>query len=533
MIVLLHVIVLLQVIVQLTLSNNSTWWQRGRNSAMAQIHLQPPDPFDFMCPDDWPHWKRRFEQFRSAAGLQDDSAAKQVNTLLYCLGEEAESVLISTNITEEERKDYSKVIEKFDSFFKVRRNVIFERTRFNRRSQLPGEPVEQYIVELYNLAEHCNYGDLKSEMIRDRLVVGIQDLALSERLQLDPELTLEKAKTLVRQREAVKEQQQVLKGTGSSNLDEMQQSYSKRQPESRRGPQYYNQWNTKNKTPDPKPCIRCGRGRHPREKCPAKDVTCHRCQKRGHYGSCCRTKLDELSTSEECSTCGRDMDTISESNQEGQTIDSAFLDAVGDTMDTCWTATVTLNGKDVIFKLDTGAEVTAITEETYQMLNAELTPPCKKLYGPSQVPLLVKGHFQEQFTYQGKQTIQSVYVINTLKRNLLGLPTITALNLAVRVEAIMQCTNCAVADKFPSIFQGLGNFGESYTIRLKPGEKPHAIYTPRHVAMPLRSKVKQELDRIESMNVQSRRAYSLVCWYGGCAKKDWDHQNMCRPQAIE
>ena len=75
----------------------------------------------------------------------------------------------------------------------------------NRRSQMPGESVEQYIVELYNLAELCNYEDLKSEMIRDRLVVGIQDLALSERLQLDRELTLEKAKTLVRQREAVKE----------------------------------------------------------------------------------------------------------------------------------------------------------------------------------------------------------------------------------------------------------------------------------------------------------------------------------------
>ena len=98
---------------------------------MAQIYLQPPDPFDFKCPDDWHRWKRRFEQFRSAAGLQDASAAKQVNTLLYCLGEEVESVLIFTNITEEERKDYSKVIEKFDSFFKVRRNVIFERARFS------------------------------------------------------------------------------------------------------------------------------------------------------------------------------------------------------------------------------------------------------------------------------------------------------------------------------------------------------------------------------------------------------------------
>jgi len=124
-------------------------------------------------------------------------------------------------------KKSGKVIEKFDDFFKVRRNVIFEWARFNRRSQMPGESVEQYIVELYNLAEHCNYGNLTSEMIRDRLVVGIQDLSLSERLQLDPELTLEKAKKVVRQREAVKEQQQVLKGAGSGSLDEMQPRYGK------------------------------------------------------------------------------------------------------------------------------------------------------------------------------------------------------------------------------------------------------------------------------------------------------------------
>ena len=100
----------------------------------------------------------------------------------------------------------------------------------------------------------------------------------------------------------------------------------------------------------------------------------------------------------------------------------------------------------------------------------------------------------------------------------------------------MQHTNYAVADKFPSIFQGLGNFGESYTIKLKPGAKPHAIYTSRHVAMPLRSKF-QELDHMESMNVISK-VVEPTPWcvdIGGCAKKDWDHQNtcMCRPQAIE
>ena len=43
-------------------------------------------------------------------------------------------------------------------------------------------------------------------MIRDGIVVGIRDWALSKRLQMDPELTLEKAKMQVRQREAIHKQ---------------------------------------------------------------------------------------------------------------------------------------------------------------------------------------------------------------------------------------------------------------------------------------------------------------------------------------
>ena len=49
-------------------------------------------------------------------------------------------------------------------------------------------------------------------MIHDRLVVGIRDTSLSERLQMDADLTLEKAKKTVRLKEAVTEQQQLLKG---------------------------------------------------------------------------------------------------------------------------------------------------------------------------------------------------------------------------------------------------------------------------------------------------------------------------------
>ena len=100
-----------------------------------------------------------------------------MNTLLYCLGEEGEDLLHSTNITEDERKSYSNVRQKLNGFFQVRKNVIFERAKFNRRSQLAGETADQFIALLYSLAENCNYADLKEEMIRDRLVIGIQDMA--------------------------------------------------------------------------------------------------------------------------------------------------------------------------------------------------------------------------------------------------------------------------------------------------------------------------------------------------------------------
>ena len=35
-----------------------------------------------------------------------------------------------------------------------------------------GETIDQYVTELKRLAKDCAYGELKSEMIRDRIVCG-------------------------------------------------------------------------------------------------------------------------------------------------------------------------------------------------------------------------------------------------------------------------------------------------------------------------------------------------------------------------
>ena len=130
---------------------------------------------------------------------------------MNCMGEDTEEVLATTNITAEQKKEYRQVVQKFDEYFKVRKNLVYERASFNLAHQLADESAEQFITRLHQLAENCEFGDLKNEMIRDRLVIGIRDGQLSERLQMESDLTLQKAEKLVRQRAAVSQQQQALK----------------------------------------------------------------------------------------------------------------------------------------------------------------------------------------------------------------------------------------------------------------------------------------------------------------------------------
>ena len=84
---------------------------------MAHIRLDPPEPFNSAKPGEWSRWKRRFDQFRVASGLDEEGDGRQVCTLLYCLEEQAEDVLTSAcRIWSEDRKEYQKVVATLDKF---------------------------------------------------------------------------------------------------------------------------------------------------------------------------------------------------------------------------------------------------------------------------------------------------------------------------------------------------------------------------------------------------------------------------------
>ena len=196
------------------------------------------------------------------------------------------------------------------------------------------------------------------------------------------------------------------------------------------------------------------------------------------------------------------MAEIIEEKAEDQETDAGFLGAVRAGEPNSLMTSILLNGQEMSFKMDTGAEVTVISKQAFDDLQGvKLLPASKALYGPTYTPLRALGQFQVTLTKGQETSIQTVYVVDSLRTNLLGLPAITALELISRVDS---CGEENIKQRFLSLFRGLGCFGEEYTIKLREGVKPHALFTPWNVPIPLRPKVQEELERMEKLQVISR-----------------------------
>ena len=209
------------------------------------------------------------------------------------MGSKSDDILATFGLTTENSKKYDVVKDKFDGYFVKRRNIIFERAKFHRRKQESGEAVDSFITDLYGLAEHGQFGLLHGEMIRDRIVVGLADQKLSEKLQLDADLTLEKAINTVRQSESVRSQQSIVRGQEDANqpakVDRVHKSKPEKSLRTSLNPQgkTYKQSVGQNDVSNDV-CKRCGKSpAHKRTQCPAKDAYCRKCRKKGHFQAVC------------------------------------------------------------------------------------------------------------------------------------------------------------------------------------------------------------------------------------------------------
>ena len=92
---------------------------------------------------------------------------------------------------ENEGTIYKTSLEALDQHFCIKKNIPFERSICCAVKQLEKELIEQYITQLQQLAQYCEYGNEIENSIRDQIISCLSS-KLRKQLLTEPDVTLTK-----------------------------------------------------------------------------------------------------------------------------------------------------------------------------------------------------------------------------------------------------------------------------------------------------------------------------------------------------
>lgn len=135
--------------------------------------------------------------------------------LLLWVGEKGRDIYNTWTLTQDESKLLKSYYDRFEAYVMPKSNVIFARYKFHEKVQGASEPFEQFVTDLRLLVKDCNYAN-SEEMIRDRIVFGIQSPKVREKLlNVGSDLTLDKAIDIARSHEIAQAQMKTIDGSSS------------------------------------------------------------------------------------------------------------------------------------------------------------------------------------------------------------------------------------------------------------------------------------------------------------------------------
>ena len=383
--------------------------------SMAGLSFKPPATLnlDGNISANWKNWHRSWTIFKIASELSEKTQAVQCAAFLHVAGPAAQHVFASWTLEDTEKDKIDVLEKKFAEFCEPKKNVTISRYVFNSRTQELSENFATYLTALHELAKLCDYGALEDELLRDRIVCGISDNKVREKLLRTADLTLKIAIDTCTAAEASADQIKTLHpiaGATAAAAADVHAVRSKR---------FHRQSNMRGKDKHPEPpasqgprgerdgprsggstssqilkCAYCTY-QHPKGRCPAYGQRCRACGKTGHYqksSKCTKRKqhvqLVELSEgqSDSCS----DNSVVDDYDLDVKFSDAICIDANNDSDNDFyvdmvhsdnindWVENGIINGATVVkFKLDSGAQVNIIPSKvlkncTYTLHNSSM-----------------------------------------------------------------------------------------------------------------------------------------------------------------
>ena len=453
--------------------------------------------------ESWPSYIERLGHYFVANDVKD--AEKKVAILLSSCGVTTYTIirnLLAPDLPS--TKSFDQIVAAAGKHFNPKPSSIVQRFRFNSRSRKEGESVADFVAQLRQLSEHCQFGEALSDMLRDRIVCGINDQRIQRRLLSESDLTLAKAMELSLAMESADKDANTLKtgATGASAQPVLQlpATMGRGRTVKRNSPRANQQSSSAS-------CYRC-HGKHLATACPFMDAQCHSCGKKGHISKACRSRRNPTKTSRrnknpQTLTMTEPTDMDSDSSDQ-----SYNLFAIKSQAATPIQVNLTVNQKPMTMELDTGASYSLISEQVYKTTWAEAEAPSLeqsdvKLHTYTGEQVIVVGTIAVTVSYDTQVVELPLLVVKGEGPSLFGRNWLSMIKL--NWGAINQVTTQVykkVLDKYPEVFKDeLGTLqGTRAKIHVDPQATPR-FFKPRSVPYTLRDRVEKELDRLLSEGI--------------------------------
>ena len=469
--------------------------------------------WDTACLTTWNRFEAHVKLFMKGP-LKGKTGDVQCAFLLIWLGETGRDIFSTWTISSAEEDKLDVYLAKFKAHIQPTANPIMARYIFHNRSQQPGESMEKFSTSLHILAQPCDFKDgTAPEMIRDRIVCGVQSALARERLlEKGAALTLVDAINITRTYETTQSNLAAMAGPPPVKIkQEVDAVSSSRQGKGARpssGPS------------NSKKCYRCGdpyTAKH-QDVCKAKNAECGNCHRVGHYAKVCRKPADSV-------------DEVNEQEENPP----LFINnvTIGSTScgpsDAFPSAEFHLQGLDhtVTFKLDTGSAVNAIPESLIKQFKPapSIRPSARVLqaYGGQSIPSL--GTCIIICRIAGVQLALEFFIIARpvfpilgykacVKFGVVSIPTIASINWH-HPSASGLPERLA---RFAEIFTGIGKMDGAVTIHVNPDVRPVVRPARRH-PFTVEPRLAAELKRMVDLGV-IRRVTKPTRWVNGMVVTD-------------